>query len=144
MNKDLKVLASVDIIAEVDKVWDALVNPEKIKVYLFGTETITDWQVGSAIIFQGVYEGDEYKDKGKVLENRPNEFLKYAYWSQFSGLEDKEENYSHISLLLEATAENQVKLTWSQQGFSNEKMKEHSESGLPALLDSIKTLVEDG
>ncbi len=28
-----------------------LTNPEKIKVYLFGTETITDWKIGSTIIY---------------------------------------------------------------------------------------------
>ncbi|HHB51488.1 MAG TPA: SRPBCC domain-containing protein, partial [Saprospiraceae bacterium] len=38
MDKDLKVSKSITINATAEQVWDALVNPEKIKKYLFGTE----------------------------------------------------------------------------------------------------------
>lgn len=62
-----------------------------IKKYLFGTETLTDWQPGSEIIFKGKY-GDQnqhkYGDKGVILENIPGKKLSYRYWSGFSGLED--------------------------------------------------------
>ena len=57
MNRNLKVSKSIEVNSNAKKVWDALTNPGKIKVYLFGTETITDWQIGSPIIFQGEYEG---------------------------------------------------------------------------------------
>jgi len=40
---------SLIINAPIAKVWDALVNPELIKHYLFGTEAISDWEVGSPI-----------------------------------------------------------------------------------------------
>ncbi|MFT4523676.1 MAG: hypothetical protein ACI8ZN_002631 [Bacteroidia bacterium] len=43
MNKKLKVSKSIAINASATQVWDALTDPEKIKVYLFGTEAITDW-----------------------------------------------------------------------------------------------------
>ena len=56
MNRNLKVSKSIEVNSNAKKVWDALTNPGKIKVYLFGTETITDWQIGSPIIFQGEYE----------------------------------------------------------------------------------------
>jgi len=38
---------SITINAPAAKVWDALINPELIKQYLFGTEAISDWEVGS-------------------------------------------------------------------------------------------------
>ena len=53
MRDDLIVSESIEINTEPDKVWEALTNPEIIKEYLFGTQTITDWKVGSDIIFQG-------------------------------------------------------------------------------------------
>ncbi len=65
MNRNLKVSKSIEVNSNVKKVWDALTNPGKIKVYLFGTETITDWQIGSPIIFQGEYEG--YKSRREAL-----------------------------------------------------------------------------
>jgi uncharacterized protein YndB with AHSA1/START domain len=141
MNKNLKVSKSIEIKASPAEVWDALVNPEKIKVYLFGTETITDWQIGSPIIFQGEYEGQVYKDKGNVLEVKPYEILKYDYWSGFSGMEDKPENYAVVTYTLEANIDH-VKFTWTQEGFGAPEGQQHMESGLPAMLDQIKNLVE--
>ena len=99
MNKALSVSKSIYINASPAAIWDVLTNQKKIKVYLYGTETISDWEVGSPIIFQGEYQGQTYKDKGNVLENVPNKRLVYNYWSGFSGLEDKPENYFIVSYI---------------------------------------------
>ncbi len=143
MNRNLKVSKSVVINSTKEKVWEVLTLPDKIKIYLFGTETITDWKPGSPIIFQGEYEGHKYKDKGNVLENKPNELLKYSYWSGFSGLEDKDENYSIITYTLEGTHENQIKFTWAQEGFATKEGHQHSETSLGGMLEQIKNLVEE-
>ena len=143
MNRNLKVSKSIEINSNAENVWDALTNPEKIKVYLFGTETITDWKVASPIIFQGEYDGHKYKDKGNVIENSKNETLKYNYWSGFSGLEDKEENYAIITYNIEKLSDHLLKLTWSQEGFANEEGQQHSENTLFAMLEQIKKLVEE-
>ena len=144
MDRNLKVSKSVEINANASAIWDVLTDPEKIKVYLFGTETITDWNVGSPIIFQGEYDGHQYKDKGNVLENIPSQILKYDYWSGFSGLEDKPENYSIITYSIEILDANKTKFSWAQEGFANEEGQQHSENGLPAMLEQIKDLVEKG
>ena len=86
MDKQLTVTATIDINADTCKVWDALINPEKIKVYLFGTETISDWKVGSPIIFQGEYQGHKYQDKGTIKNIKPNQLMQYDYWSGFQDL----------------------------------------------------------
>ncbi len=79
--------------AKADKVWDALTNPELIKQYLFGTEVVSDWKVGSSIIYKGVWEGKPYEDKGTIKELIPNRLLSTTYWSSISSGEDKPENY---------------------------------------------------
>ncbi len=84
MNHELSVSESVIVNADAKKVWEALTNPAIIKDYLFGTETVTDWKVGSTIIFQGEYDGHKYKDEGVILENKPLELLSYSYWSGFT------------------------------------------------------------
>lgn len=142
MNKDLKVSKSVEINSNPAKVWDALTNPEQIKQYLFGTETLTDWKVGSPIIFQGEFQGQQYKDKGIVVKNKANQLLQYNYWSGFSGLEDKEENYCLVTYEIEELGSNQVRLTWSQNGFANEQGQQHTENSLPVMLEQIKALAE--
>jgi len=54
MNTALKASQSIEINATCESVWDTMTNPEKIKVYLYGTETNTDWKVGSPIVFKAI------------------------------------------------------------------------------------------
>lgn len=141
MNKELEVTQSIEINADKSEIWDALTNPEKIKTYLFGTETVTDWKMGSEIIFQGEYQGKQYRDKGTIIEIKTNELLKYSYWSGFSGLEDKPENYSLVTYKLESE-DGKTVLTVIQKGFAGEEAKQHSESGWTNVLQQIKQMTE--
>lgn len=142
MDKNLIASSIINIQSTPKKVWDVLTNPQKIKEYLFGTEVLTDWNIGSSIVFQGEYNGQQYKDKGNVIENKKNELLKYDYWSGFSGLEDKPENYFLVTYKIESLDENSVNFTWHQQGFSSEEGKFHTEQGLQSMLEKIKELSE--
>jgi len=142
INKDLKVSKSIEIQANAEMVWEVLTNPEHIKVYLFGTETITDWQVGSPIIFEGEFQGNPYKDKGNVIENVTNQRLTYNYWSGFSGLEDIEENYGLVTYEIQDLGDSKVKFTWSQIGFASVEGCEHTENSLQGMLEQIKQLAE--
>ncbi|MGI8951726.1 MAG: SRPBCC family protein [Chitinophagaceae bacterium] len=142
MRNDLEVSESIEINAEPSKVWEALRNPEIIKEYLFGTETITDWKIGSDIIFQGEYKDQTYKDKGIVRENVSGKKLSYNYWSGFTGLEDKPENYSLVTYALESNDNKTTKFTWTQKGFATEQGYKHSKNGMKEFLKQIKEVVE--
>jgi uncharacterized protein YndB with AHSA1/START domain len=142
MNHDLTVSKSIVVNAAPGKVWEALTNPEIIKEYLFGPETITDWKAGSEIVFQGEYNGIKYRDKGVVQKNVLQELLSYRYWSAFSGLEDKPENYSLVTYSLVDKGNNQTELTWAQQGFATREGYQHSMSGMDAFLKHIKDIIE--
>lgn len=142
MNYDLTAAETIEVNAPAEKVWQVLTTPELIKEYLFGTNTITDWKPGSEIIFQGEYEGKQYRDKGIILENELNRKISYSYWSGFSGLEDKPENYSTVTYTLEPVENGKTKFTWTQKGFSNEKGQQHSQSGMKAFLEQIKGITE--
>ena len=140
MDKNLIASSNINIQSTPEKVWDVLINPEKIKEYLFDTEVLTDWNIGSSIVFQGEYNGQQYKDKGNVIEHKENELLKYNYWSGFSGLADKLENYSLVTYKIEKLDDNSLSFTWHQQGFSSEEGKCHTEQGLQSMLEKIKEL----
>lgn len=142
MLHDLVVSRSIEINAEPSKVWNALTNPEIIKEYLFGTETISDWKAGSEIMFQGEFEGYKYCDKGVIQEIVLNELLSYSYWSGFSGLEDKPENYSLVTYNLSSIDNNKTKFTWTQKGYANEQSYQHSENGMEEFLQKIKDIIE--
>ena len=44
INDEFITYAEVQINAPAAEVWDALVNPEKIKQYMFGTDVVTSWK----------------------------------------------------------------------------------------------------
>ena len=133
---------SVIINASKEKVWDALINPEQIKKYFFGTNAISDWKVGSSLIFKGVWDGKEYEDKGFILELEEGKKLKYSYWSSFSGTEDIPENYANITYEL-FEEKNGIKFSVTQDGFKSVEQKEHSEKNWQALFGGLKALLEE-
>ncbi len=67
MNKNLTAKAAASIAATRDKVWEALITPNAIKEYMFGTDVETDWKKGSKIIWKGEFKGKKYEDKGEIL-----------------------------------------------------------------------------
>lgn len=56
MNKNLELSKTLKINASIERIWNAITHPEKIKKYFFGTEIITDWKVGNSIVFQGEFD----------------------------------------------------------------------------------------
>lgn len=143
MNKKLKVKQSIQINASPQKVWQVMTDPELIAIYLYGTKTETDWEIGSPIAFSGEYEGMVYVDRGIVMANVKEKLLAYDYWSQFSGLEDIPENYCEVSYHIDDNKDGSVKFSWQQIGFKDEESLNHSQSGLPSLLEQIKKIAEE-
>jgi uncharacterized protein YndB with AHSA1/START domain len=123
------------------EVWDALTNPEKIKVYLFGTETISNWKAGSPIIFRGEWEGKAYEDKGTILEIEEEKLLKYNYWSSFTGLPDSPENYFIITYQLEFVG-NSTQFTVIQGEFKSKEALDHFTHNWNSVMDTMKGMME--
>jgi uncharacterized protein YndB with AHSA1/START domain len=142
MNNHLTGRATVLIDAPAERVWEALTNPEIIKKYFFGTNTITDWKVGGPIRFTGEFQGTRYEDKGTILSFDPCSLIRYQYWSSMSGTEDKPENYLTITYNLRQEG-NQTRLQISQENIRDEKAKEHSEENWRMVLANLKRVVED-
>lgn len=141
MKNDLVVRKTVKINADASKVWNAITNPKMIKKYLFGTKVSTDWKVGSEISFQGNWQGKKFRDKGVIEKFEIEKLFQYTYWSVFSGLEDKRENYSLVTF--ELSGDNKItKLTVSQKGFADKTSQEHSDKGWSMVMQKIKELVE--
>lgn len=124
----------------IEKVWEALTNPEIVKQYFFGSNQETDWKVGSPVIWTGEYEGTTYADKGVVLEFLPNEKLSFSYLSSWTGLEDKPENYLLVSYYVKPT-ETGTELIITQSNYDEEKAK-HSTENWAVVINGLKKLVE--
>lgn len=142
LNQSLIVSDSILLNASIENVWDTMTNPSRIKLYLYGTETITTWIPGEDIIFQGEYEGTKYLDKGTIIECLMHKKITYSYWSGFSGLEDIEDNRSLVTYIITPISETEIQLTWIQSGFANEKSYLHTLNGIKSFLNGIKNVVE--
>jgi uncharacterized protein YndB with AHSA1/START domain len=142
LDTDLISSQAIIIHASPEKVWETLTNPALISQYLFGAQTLTNWKVGSDILFKINFEGQEFTDKGIVVENLPYTTLKYRYWSGFCGLEDSPENYAIVSYTLEKLEHHQSKLQWTQIGFADEQSRTNSENALLPILEQIKLISE--
>lgn len=142
MDHKLKLTSSEIINAPVSTVWEALTDKEKIKEYFFGTEVETDWAKGSSITFTGTWEGQEYRDKGVILEIDKEKLLKYSYWSSMSGLRDIPENYATVTYRLHSM-NGKTHLEVTQQGFKDREAYEHSRQGWKNVLMGLKKQVEE-
>lgn len=140
MQTHFKIQYKTTILAPVEKVWDALTNPEIVKQYFFGTELVTDWKVGSEIVFQGEWEGQKYIDRGEILEFVNNEKVAYSYLSSWSAKDDKPENYLWICYEVKQI-ESGTELTISQTNYDEERAK-HSEGNWASIINEMKKIVE--
>lgn len=138
---NIEFTTAIEVNAPKAKVWDALVNPEQIKKYLFGTNTICDWKVGSPIRFTGEWDGKAYEDKGTILAIEKEKLLSYDYWSSFSGVADVPENYQVVTFKLEGV-DGKTQLNLTQQNIRSEEARSHSEENWKMVLTSLKDLVE--
>ena len=141
MNDKYIAEATTTINAPTSKVWDALTKPDLIKQYLYGTEVTTDWQVGSPIIYKGVWEGRAYEDKGIVLQREPGKVLVSSFWSSLSGLPDAPENYKTVHYELSPEGD-KTRLTITQDNNDSPDEAKHSQQNWQMVLDGIKKLLE--
>jgi len=147
----LVVKSTISIDAPSSQVWDALVNPEKTKQYMFGCETVSDWNVGSSLVWRGKYEGrDMVFVKGNIVAIEPEKSLTYTTIDPNSAIDDVSGNYLHVTYSL--VNENDKTILTVTQGDYNtvaDGEKRYREAynngeGWNPILVEIKKLVENG
>jgi uncharacterized protein YndB with AHSA1/START domain len=101
MSQNLIAKTSIRINATSEIVWTALVTPDSIKQYMFGTNVVSNWHEGDPIVWKGEWQGKAYEDKGKILQIKPEKILQYSHYSPLSGLPDVPNNYHTVSIELQ-------------------------------------------
>ena len=141
MDKTYTAAASTTINAPASRVWEALTKPELIKKYMFGTDVISDWKVGSPIVYKGEWQGKPFEDKGQILEFEPESLLVSTHWSPLSGVPDLPENYHRVTYRL-SEKDGKTEVTIHQDKNASEEEKADSEANWKAILDGLKKLLE--
>jgi len=148
MSQPLIVSNTIVINAPADRVWDALVNPEQTKKYMFGCETVSDWKVGSPLLWKMEHEGKELIPvKGEIVDIRPGQYLAYTTIDPNSGIEDVSENYLTVTYTVEPQGE-ATRLSVTQGDYSKvgDGQKRYDETiqggGWSSVLEAIRDLLE--
>jgi|SRR6185312_2031952 len=143
MGFDKTISKTIEINASLSKVWDALTNPEVIKLWLWeGQITIvSDWKVGSPITFAGKFYKANYTDKGTILKFEKENVFSYSYWGKLSQLPDAPENYTIIEFVL-STKENKTILSLTQSNCTTYEIYAHWNFYWLVTLDIFRKLVE--
>jgi uncharacterized protein YndB with AHSA1/START domain len=141
MEKNHIAKASVSINAPTEKVWDALIDPQAIKQYMFGTNVVSDWKEGSSIVWTGEWQGKSYEDKGKILHLKPGRTIQYSHFSPLSGLPDKPINYHTVTIEMSGNG-NQTDVTLTQDNNATEADRAESEKNWGTMLTELKKFLE--
>ncbi|MEQ1933008.1 MAG: SRPBCC family protein [Fimbriimonadaceae bacterium] len=140
-NSKLVANASLTIDAPRAKVWEALISPEAIREYMFGSVVTTDWREGSPITWKGKWEGEDHDDKGTILQARPELSLQYTHFSNLSGLRDEKDNYHTITIELSGEGDH----TWiavAQDNICSVHSREDCERVWMQILIALKMYIE--
>jgi uncharacterized protein YndB with AHSA1/START domain len=141
MNKNLIATASIPIKATPSKVWQALIEPEAIKQYMFGTEVHSDSKEGSPIRWKGTWQGKPYEDKGVILQLTKEHKLRYSHFSPLAGMPDEPQNYHTVTVELLPEGD-QTMVVLEQDNNTSEEEREHSRQNWSMMLESLKQYVE--
>jgi uncharacterized protein YndB with AHSA1/START domain len=134
--------AETEIDAPRSKVWQALIDPDQIEKYMFGSRVETDWKPGSRITWSGEYEGKKYEDKGEILEVVPERRLKLTHFSPLSGEDDAPENYHTLVYELKEN-DGKTRVSLSQDNNPSEEAAEHSRANWEKMLSALKEVLEE-
>jgi len=139
MKEPMIIKEEVLLKANVEKVWDLLINPEMTKQYMFGCEVVSDWKTGSPVYWKGKTENGEEVNyvKGKVLVFEEMKQLTSTTFDPNSGMADIPANHVKLIYKLEKV-ESGTLLTIIQGDFSEaeegKKRYDESKSGWKEMV----------
>ena len=141
MNNDTEVKKSVVINAGISKVWDAIINSDLTKKYMYNSEVISDWKTGSSIIWRDA-DNKKIHVKGIILNIEPGRYLETKDLSIDSGLPDVESNYSRVTYEL-TIEKDKTRLAVTEKNFNcDERRYNDSEKFWTVVIHNLKVLLE--
>jgi len=140
MNKPATVYVTY-IASTPEKVWHALKDAEFTRQYWFGGSIISDWRVGSRVLFTA--KDGALGWQGEVLEADEPRILSYTFHMQISD-DHKAESPSRVTFELE-DVQGVVKLTLTHDQLeAGSKTFETTHYGWAAIMSSLKSVLESG
>lgn len=147
MSESMMIKKEVYFTASQAEVWNLLTNPELTKQYMFGCEVLSDWQLGSEIIWKGLTEDGlaVVYVKGEIVAIEMGRRVAFTMFDPNRGLADVPENYVKLSYeLTESGAGTELLLTQGDYAGAEDAEQRYEESvkGWDMVIPLMKELVE--
>lgn len=135
-------ISTITIHASVQKVWDALTKPKLVKRWQYGSDLITNWEIGSDIKFRAEWDGKVFEQWGKVLAFQPFDFIQYSLFAPRPDLEDRPDNYFVMNYRLNER-EGKTILEIMQEDNRPNAPQEAPQGEENPILQMLKKIAED-
>ncbi|MEV8213886.1 SRPBCC family protein [Leifsonia sp. NPDC077715] len=136
--------AEIDVAAPRSTVWKLLTSNGARPEIMFGAEVVSDWRVGSKIVWRGEWQGTTFEDHGRVieLENLEEPWrIVLTHFSPLSGQPDEPENYHTLRYELDAIPGG-TRITLDQDNNPTREAAEHAQGNWAQMLAGVKTVAE--
>ncbi len=146
MKKPMVIKEVITFKSDLKRVWNLVTNPEMTKQYMFGCEVLSDWKIGSPIIWKGKTEdGKEViYVKGEIIEYEKEKKVTFSTFDPNMGITDILTNYVNLTYEV-ISQENGCKLIITQgdfQGVDNsEKRFEEAKQGWKMVIPMMKKII---
>jgi uncharacterized protein YndB with AHSA1/START domain len=122
--------------APINRVWQALIDPDEIAKYMMGTQVTSDWKEGSVIHWKGEWKGRVFEDTGTVLEVREPELMKYSHRSKADS-----NDHEHVVTIEVKEVAGVSHLRLTQGNNSTAEEKEQAVDNWTLMLDGLKKML---
>jgi len=137
----IKNISRLILNATPERVWEVITQPQFVKLWQFGSDLQTTWEIGSDIKFRTEWNGNIYEQWGKVLGYHPNEQLIYTLFAPRESIEDSPENYSTMIYILTSN-EKLTTLEIIQEDPRPFAVQEPEQGEENPILKQLKELIE--
>ena len=125
------------------KVWDALVDPEKIKQYILASDVVSAWREGSSIVWKSEFHGKPFEIKGTILRLEPQRLLEFDQSRPVFRATQVVRPSDYHRVTIELSDEGaQTHLSLIEQGNASERELAHAQGGWQLALGNMKALLE--
>lgn len=125
-------------------VWRVLTSNGAHPEILGGAEIVSDWRLGSQILWRGEWDGRTFEDRGRVVEldDRGEPWrIVLTHYSPLSGQPDEPEYYHTLRFELDESEEG-TRVTLDQDNNPTAEAAQHSRDNWVAMLRGVRTVAE--
>ncbi len=143
MLKTHSIQKEIQMDTSIERVFTVLTDSEEIPKFFPLQSVVSDWLVGSEVLYHGEINGNKFTDFGVIEELDSPNVYSYRYWSDNHGTDRADENYLTITYRLESITGGTL-LKVNQTNIKSSELYELMDSQVwDYLLSSLKKYAED-